>query len=154
MKGRWWMGAAVMLVLCLPGSRVFAQDRGRDEGNRRDDDKRVERQDNQNRRDDHRFKDNERQAAREWYQQHRDRPPVGFRDRDRLAPDRLARLQAGQMLDRDLRKDAHPVPRDLLSRLSPAPRGYRYLVVGGHVVLVDDHYNVQDLIRFDIDIRP
>jgi hypothetical protein len=149
MNARWWMAAATLAVIGFPTSRALAQDRGRDDGGR--DQRQDQRKDQK--KEEHRFNDNNRQAAHEWYQQHQQHLPAGLRQRDRWSSDRLARIQTGRVLDRDLRKEAHSVPRDLAVRLGPAPRGYRYMLVGGQVVLLDDQYTVQDLLTFDINIR-
>ena len=81
------------------------------------------------------FNEHDRQAAREWYRQHHDQR--GFRERDRLTVEQERRLQSGQILDRELYQRAYSVPRDLLRRLPPPPRYFRYMIVGHHVVLVN-----------------
>ncbi len=44
------------------------------------------------------------------------------------------------------------LPRSLTRGFAPAPRGYRYMVIGGHIVLVDTGYRVADVFRLTINI--
>jgi len=94
------------------------------------------------------FDDNDRRAAHEWYEAHHDHPPVGFRERDRLEAQHEERLKEGYVLDQDFRGRMHPVPSSL--RLPPPPRHQRYVVIGGHVVLIDQGYRVHDVIHLEV----
>jgi hypothetical protein len=102
----------------------------------------------QDHRDHDRFDDNDRRVAREWYEHHRDRPPVGFRERDRLEEQHEALLREGFVLDTGFRGRMRPVPAGL--RLPPPPRHQRYVVIGGHIVLIDDGYRVHDVIHLEV----
>ena len=139
MKTRMWMVscATAVLALTLPfaGGGTFAQEHERD----RD-------------RDHRRFDDHDRQAARGWYTEHHDRLPEGLRDRDRLSPEFESRLREGEALDRDLRHRIRPVPHELLERLPPCPRHYRYVIIGGHICLIDDGYHVFDILHFELNL--
>jgi hypothetical protein len=132
-------GAVVLLTLALPvfGGSAFAQDHDRDR--ERD-------------REHPRFEDHDREAARGWFNEHHDRLPQGLRDRDRLPPEVESRLQVGVVLDHDMRHRIHPVPADLLDRLPPCPRHYRYVVIGGHICLIDDSFQVSDVIHFELNL--
>src|ERR1700723_3423549 len=115
------MSATTLLALALPlMGGTFAQDRDRDKDH-----------------DHPRFEDHDRQAARSWYNEHHDRLPEGLRDRDRLPPEIESRLQVGVVLDQDLRHRIHPVPAELIERLPPCPPHYRYVIIGGHICLID-----------------
>ncbi len=94
-----------------------------------------------------RFDDHDRQTVHEWYRRHRNAPPPGLRDRDRLPANMSGRIVVGSYLDRDLRARAHAVPADLMHRLPPPPRGDRYLLVDGQLCAVDHSYRVEDSIR-------
>jgi Ni/Co efflux regulator RcnB len=94
-----------------------------------------------------RFDDNARQATQNWYNQNKDHPPAGLRSQDRLSADQESRLHEGAVLDRDLRKKVHPAPRDLYQRLPPPPTGDRYVTLGGHVGWIDNRYQVHDVIH-------
>jgi hypothetical protein len=52
-----------------------------------------------------------------------------------------------------LRRMARPVPEDLLYQLPPPPRYCRYVVIGGHVCLVDEGYRVRDVIHLEFNLR-
>lgn len=129
--------------------------RGQDRDDaRRDGRYRRWRQDNDRDRDDHHeFRDRDRRAAHDWYEHHRDHEPRGFRRGDWLAPEYESRLRVGFVLDRDMRRRAYPVPDDLLYELPPCPPHYRYVVIGGHVCLVDRGYRVHDLIHLEFNVR-
>jgi hypothetical protein len=129
------MSATGLLALALPlmGGGTLAQDRDRD-------------------RDHPRFEDHDRQAARGWYNEHHDRLPEGLRDRDRLPPELESRLQVGVVLDHDMRHRIHPVPAELIERLPPCPPHYRYVIIGGHVCLIDEGFHVFDVIHFELNL--
>jgi Ni/Co efflux regulator RcnB len=100
-----------------------------------------------------RFSDQDRQVTRQWYQEHRSRLGAGWRQRDRLPPYMEGRIRRGQRLDPRLRREMHWLPSDLARRYGPAPRGYRYAIIGGNIVLLDDWYQVHDVFRLDFNIR-
>jgi Ni/Co efflux regulator RcnB len=100
-----------------------------------------------------RFTDQDRQVTREWYMQHRSRLGAGWRQRDRLPPYMESRIRRGQRLDPRLRREMHWLPSDLARRYGPAPRGYRYAIIGGNVVLLDDWYQVHDVFRLDFNMH-
>jgi len=131
------MSATALLALALPlmGGGTFAQDRDRDKD-----------------RDHPRFEDRDRQAARGWYNEHHDRLPEGLRDRDRLTPELESRLQVGVVLDQDLRHRIHPMPAELIERLPPCPPHYRYVIIGGHICLIDEGFHVSDVIHFELNL--
>jgi len=81
-----------------------------------------------------RFSDTDRQAAMDWYNQSRSV---------------ASRVQVGMVLDQDLRARSVPAPVELVRRITPAPVGSRYVMVGGALVMVDDRDYVQDVVRFD-----
>jgi len=138
------------------GGVATAASRGQDRDDaRREGKNRKWRGDNDDRRRDdrHGFRDNDRRAAHEWYEHHRGHEARGFRRRDWLAPEYESRLRVGFVLNRDMRRMAYPVPEDLLYELPPCPRHYRYVVIGGHICLVDDGYRVQDMIHVEINFR-
>jgi Ni/Co efflux regulator RcnB len=139
MNGRSITVAAIAVALVAVSGRVsIAQDRGQEH--------------RPNTQQEHRFRDQDRQATDEWVRQHQRKLGAGWRQQDRLTPDLQARLRAGERLDPQLRKQMHPVPADLARRYGPAPRGYRYVVIGGNVVLIDDGYQVHDLFGVTIHI--
>ena len=130
MKTRWWMTACAAALLALTCSAAVAQDQNRGQS------KKQYRQ----------FNENQRQYANTYYNQHQ-----GLFGQDkRWNNDYENRLQPGYVLDKDMRRMLRPVPNDLMRGLGRAPRGYRYVIIGGHVVLIDNGYRVHDAIRFNI----
>ena len=96
------------------------------------------------------FDDHEHEVVRAWWNSHRDRPVEGFRSGDRLPGDWDSRLQAGLVLDSDWRHRLHEVPPDLASDLPVPPEHFKYYVLGGHIVLVDQrNWHVADVIKID-----
>jgi hypothetical protein len=93
------------------------------------------------------FNEHDQQVAHDWYNQNQAHPPAGFRSQDRLSPDEESRLHEGAVLDKNLRKKVHPAPADLTSRLPPPPSDHRYVAVGGHVGLIDNHFQVKAVIH-------
>jgi len=144
------MIAGAVALLALTSGAAVAQGRGNQAN--RGQTKKAERAAQAQRRAEARFNDHDRQVAREWYNQHQRNPPRGFRDRDRLPPEYEARIQPGYVFDPVVRQRAYPAPVALTLQFGPAPSGYRYMVIGGHIVLVDDGYRVADVFRLEINI--
>jgi Ni/Co efflux regulator RcnB len=124
------IGAAVTL-LAFSGAIALAQDRGQRN------DQRGHTQ----------FDDHDQQVARDWYNHHRDHPPAGLRDEDRLSADEESRLREGEVLDRHLRRKVHAAPRDLTRQLPPPARHHRYVTIGGHIGLIDNTNHVRAVIH-------
>jgi Ni/Co efflux regulator RcnB len=120
------LAIAAAAVLAVSGAMALAQERNHD-----------------------RFDDHDQQVARDWYNQHKDHPPVGFRHEDRLSADEEGRLREGVVLDKHLRHRVHAAPHDLVSQLPPPARGHRYVVIGGHVGLIDNRNHVKGVIRLN-----
>ncbi len=118
------LAIAAMAVLAFSGAMALAQDRGHD-----------------------RFDDHDQQVARDWYSQHRDHPPMGFRNEDRLSADEESRFREGAVLDRHLRGRMHAAPHDLVTQLPPPARHHRYVVIGGHVGMIDNRNHVKAIIH-------
>ena len=140
MKTRWLMAAVAVALLTMTGDPAVAQGRGHGNQQNRGQEKKAARQ----------FAAQERQAAQQWAQQHRAQPPRGFRRADRLPPRYETRIAPGYVFDAYARQRSYAPPPEMVRTFSPPPPGYRYLVIGGNVVLVDDGYRVQDVIRLQI----
>lgn len=150
MKARTWMTgcAAAVLALTFPFAGVaFGQEREHDGEHGREHDRDRDRDSDRRRLDDH-----DRQAAHDWYKEHRERLPEGLRERDRLSPEFESRLREGEVVDRDLRHRIHPVPHELLERLPACPAHYRYVIIGGHICLIDDGWRLHDVIHFELNL--
>jgi Ni/Co efflux regulator RcnB len=138
MSPTWLLSAIVTGLLALTGSALPAQDHVREQE-----------------RDSHaKFDNHDRAAAREWYNEHRENLPQGFREEDRMTPEEESRLQKGAALDSDTRRRVRPAPMDLLRRLPPPPRHYRYAIVEDHILIVEDRtWNISDIIHLHQDPR-
>jgi hypothetical protein len=98
-----------------------------------------------------RFDDHHREQARDWYDHHRD--DRAWRYRGEWRPEYESDLREGYVLSPDFRRSwCRPLPSGLRREFGPPPRGYRYFIIGPHVVLVDPGYRVADVIHFDINI--
>ena len=105
-----------------------------------------------------RFDARDRANVGDWYRargQGSDLPD-GFQPGDRLSPASESRLRVGEILDPDLRSETHTLSSALLEKLPPPAVGYRYLVLDGHLLLVDQKsWNVSDVLHFELDFgRP
>jgi hypothetical protein len=127
MKSRGWIAVALSLLLGLSVGRAFA---GAQEHHDHD-----------------RFDDHDRASARDWYRGHHEY----FRhDEGRYWHHEWeGNIHEGFVFTPDMRRGIRPVPHELLVRLGPVPRGYRYVVIGDHVVLVDDGWRVHDVLHFE-----
>jgi Ni/Co efflux regulator RcnB len=92
-----------------------------------------------------RFDDHDRQNFKDWYETHKTTPPRGLRDADRF--DEKSHLVVGRVIDPTLRQRAYAVPADLRRKLPDPPKGDRYYLVDGQLVLVDGGYTVRDTIE-------
>ena len=144
------MIAGAVALLVLSGGVAVAQGRGqnRDKPQNHGQAQRAQRQAASQ----PRFSDNDRRVANNWYYHERRNPRPGFRDSDRLRPEYEARLRPGYVFDADMRRQAYVAPVELTRGFAPAPRGYRYMVIGGHLVLVDVGYRVADVFRLEINL--
>jgi hypothetical protein len=145
--------ALALGLLAVSGRVALAQDHGQNNEQNKGQNKDSHRQNNAQSNQQHqskqqqqaRIRDEDRRATENWYRQHHQRAPAGWRDQDRLSPRMQEHLRAGRPLDRDLASRMHPLPSDLSRRYGPPPRGWRYGVIGGNVVLLDDRYVVHDV---------
>jgi Ni/Co efflux regulator RcnB len=153
------MTGSALLLFAIGGFAMRAQEHEQDQNHRdqdrRDQDRRDQDQRDRERaaqrgRDRSRFDDHDRQVSRDWYSNHHDHPPVGLRDRDRLTPEYESQLREGLVLNGDMRTRIHAVPSDYYRQLPPPARGYRYVLIGGHVCLIDNSYRVHDVIHFEL----
>ena len=56
----------------------------------------------------------------------------------------------GEGLDPELRRHMYWLPPELSRRYGPAPRGYRYAIIGGNIVMLDDAYRVRDVFSLSL----
>ena len=145
MRTRWLYAGAVAL-LALTGGTAAAQGNGNGRG-RENAPGQVKKADRQAAT---RFADRDRAAANSYYTSHRSAPPRGLRDRDRIPQEQRARITPGYQFDRSTRSQVYAAPYAMTRGFQPAPYGYRYVVYGGQVMMVDDAYRVSDVISLNI----
>lgn len=131
---RWWVTAGASLILASSGMAAHAQDRAQQDRNDRN---QAQSQ----------FNEVERQASRDWYNQHQNNPPPGLRNEDRLSPEQEERFRPGAQLDPDFRSKMHTAPAGLKRRLHRPPKHQRYVTVGGHIGIIDQTNQVRDVIH-------
>jgi Ni/Co efflux regulator RcnB len=93
------------------------------------------------------FNSHDQQVTHDWYNQHKDHPPAGFRNQDRLSSEQESRLQEGAVLDKDMRRHVHPAPPELARQLPAPPSHHRYVAIGGHLGMIDNSYHVKAVIH-------
>jgi len=162
-------GAALAIALASSMSPAYAQygDRGRDNNNnnnynqnnqvQRDrsqyQDNRSQFQSDRNDRGNyHRFDDHDRQAFRSWYNSRRRNPPMGFRRGDWLPGYLDARIRNGYRIGPEFAPYYRPIPYDLARHLPFPPRGYKYVMLGDRIVLVDNWNTVRDGFSFHLNL--
>jgi len=152
MRTRYFTTICATALLAFFSLAAVAQDR--DGGNRGNDNNRGHSRKHENRgqRKKHyrQFQQRQQQYARTYYNQHRDEEV--FRRDDRWNDDYDLRIQPGYVLDDDMRRMSRPAPYEMTHGMGRPPRGYRYIVIGGHVVLIDGGYRVHDAIHFEINL--
>ena len=137
---RWILAVPITAAVALTPTAIRAQDRDRDQHHDRDRDRHE------------RFDDHDRQVARDWYRGHHDDHDRyrGFRDRDRHRDWDDARFREGYVIDRDMRRYAYAPPPALIRGFAPPPRHWRYVVIDGHLCLVDDGWRIHDVLHFEV----
>jgi Ni/Co efflux regulator RcnB len=148
MKIRRWFASATTLLITLFLGVTLAK--AQDQDNRDHHDQGSQDRDHQDRdhHDHDRFDDHDRQAARDWYRDHHDafRHDEGRYWHQEWEPN----IREGFVFTPEMRRAIRPAPRDLYGRLAPPPRGYRYVVIGDHVCLVDRGYRIHDVLHFEL----
>ena len=146
MKTRWWMTACAAAVFAFTSMAAVAQnqnDQNRGQSQRTENRGQTKKQYRQ-------FTANQRQHANIYYNQNRNQEV--FKPDSRWNNDYQNRLQPGYVLDNDMRGMSRPAPPEMTRGLGPAPRGYSYVVIGGHMVLIDGGYRVHDAIHLHINL--
>jgi len=94
------------------------------------------------------FNDHDRQVSRDWYRAHHD---YFHHDEGRYwhrawEPN----IRAGFVLTPGMRAAIRPAPAELIAGYGPPPPGYRYVVIGDHVCLIDRGYRIHDVLHFEL----
>ncbi len=94
------------------------------------------------------FTREERIIVTSWFRTNRSDLPPGLAKRDRLPPGLEKQLRERGTLPPGLQKRVQPLPFELERQLHRLPTGYRRVVIGGNVILMDERTSViYDIIR-------
>lgn len=88
----------------------------------------------------HLFSPRESELIRAWFAEpaHLEGLPPGLAKRERLPPGLEKQLRRNGTLPPGLEKKLHPLPDDLAVRLPPLPGGLRRVILGEHVLILDE----------------
>jgi Ni/Co efflux regulator RcnB len=143
---KWWVTFCLAAILGFSGGPLLAQGKGHDKDKGKDKDKHEDSDDRG------RYSDHDRDEIRRWCDDHRDNLPPGLAKKDRLPPGLERQLVVRGTLPPGLRRKIVVVPVELERRLPPPPPDCRHVVIGGHIVLVNQKsWLVMDV--FHIEIR-
>jgi len=144
MKSLKYLLMGVVGGLIFVGSPALAQDHGNGHGKGHDK-KEAKWEDD----DDYRFSRHE-EAIHDWYRGSKDHLPPGLAKKDRLPPGLEKQLVVRGSLPPGLQKRIYPCPRDLERRLPPPPPDCSHVLIGGHIVLLNQKTKiVLDLFHFE-----
>ncbi len=94
------------------------------------------------------FTREERSIITNWFRRSPSGLPPGLAKRDRLPPGLEKQLRERGTLPPGLQKRVQPLPFELERQLHRLPNGYRRVVIGGNVILMDETTSViYDIIR-------
>ncbi len=94
------------------------------------------------------FTKDERVIVTDWFRRNASGLPPGLAKRDRLPPGLEKQLRERGTLPPGLRKRIQPLPFELERQLHRLPIGYRRVVIGGNVILMNEKTSViYDIIR-------
>jgi hypothetical protein len=95
------------------------------------------------------FSDKDRRLIHDYYKLKHKRLPPGLAKKDKLPPGLEKQLERKGKLPPGLQHRL--LPLDLTQRLSPLPRGYIRIKVGGDVILLDEFTRVMVDIIYKVD---
>jgi hypothetical protein len=94
------------------------------------------------------FMEQERVIIRNWFHDRREGLPPGLAKRDRLPPGLEKQIRKRGTLPPGLQKKVQPLPVELERQLRVLPTGYRRVIVGGNVVLMNEKTAlIYDIVR-------
>ena len=147
MKSAKLIFGGALAIFLLTGNFAMAQGHGNGHG------KGQEKHGNDGEQGGHFDKGHERDSVREWYDEHEQQNnlPPGLAKKDRLPPGLEKQLERRGTLPPGLQSRLQPVPRDLEVRLPPPPPDCTHVLIGGHIVLLNQRTNiVVDVLHFEI----
>jgi hypothetical protein len=135
-KNRWWLSALVAIFLASGVSMVFSKNKHRDED--RDRDKAVGEKVREFLPPSQPvFSHEDVVLIGDWYRHGKGLPP-GLAKREHLPPGIEKHLIKGGTLPPGLMKKAQPLPIVIERRLYVLPTGYRRVVIGGNIVIMNE----------------
>jgi hypothetical protein len=138
-----WILACIMAIFMLTGNYALAAGRGQGKGQEKQRD---------NSQDKLYYRDQDREAIRQWYDGHKNNLPPGLAKKDQLPPGLEKKLVRSGALPPGLQKRLQPCPKDLERHLPPPPRDCMHMVLGGHIILLNKKSNlILDI--FNLEIR-
>ena len=151
MRWRQWLCVLIAAVFALPTTVVFAQDEDHGHGHGHGHGKgRYHEYDEDDLGHDY-YREHDRYAMRDWYEDHRDHLPPGLAKRNRLPPGLEKQLEVRGTLPPGLQKKLYPCPPELVRVLPPPPPNCEHVLVGGHVVLLNRvNFQVVDVFHFEL----
>ena len=145
MRTRKWTVAIAVGILMLTSNFAMAQGNGNGHG------KGHAKHGDDDDRDEHYYGSRDRETVRGWYDEHQNNLPPGLAKRDQLPPGLEKQLERRGTLPPGLQKRLRPCPEDLERRLPPPPPECAHVLIGGHIVLLNQRSNVVvDIIHFEI----
>jgi hypothetical protein len=128
------LASLAMALALTPTGGVHAQDRDHHDGDR-------------DHHDHDRFDDHDRERARDWYGHHHEY----FHHNEGRYWHREweGNIHEGFVLTPEMRVGIRPAPVELIHGFGPAPRGWRYVIIGDHVCLIDREYRIHDVLHFE-----
>jgi len=145
MKSTKWMFACALAIFTLTCNFAMAQGHGNGHG------KGHEKHGGDEDQGESFYRDQDREAMRDWYDHHQNNLPPGLAKRDQLPPGLEKQLARRGTLPPGLQKRLQPVPEDLERRLPPPPQDCAHVLIGGHIVLLNRRTNlVVDIFHFEV----
>lgn len=94
------------------------------------------------------FTEQDRVLIKRWFHDHLEGLPPGLAKRETLPPGLEKHLRERGTLPPGLQKKVEPLAPDLERRLSWLPTGYRRVIVGGNVILMNEETAlIYDIVR-------
>ncbi len=95
------------------------------------------------------FTEHERVLIKDWFRVHgRKGLPPGLAKRDQLPPGLAKQLRERGTLPPGLQKKLHPLPIELERQLHRLPTGYKRVILGGNIILMEEKTAViYDILR-------
>jgi len=151
MRIKGWLCVLVATVFALTTAGAFAQDDEHGHGHGHGHDKGKHHEYDEDDRGHDFYRDHDRYAMRDWYEDHYDHLPPGLAKRDRLPPGLEKQLVVRGTLPPGLQKKFYPCPPELVRVLPPPPPNCEHVLVGGHVVLLNrTNFQIVDIFHFEL----